>query len=126
MPADPSMYLSDASVEAAVTALATRNRHHLESMTEAERGEAMAHWRDLAVAVLSAAGAASDADPGDEPGGPGRAVIVLEDVDSDAVSVQASFHPDLQDLGGGEIGGTPAQIAALELLDALGVDEETQ
>ena len=120
------MYLSDASVEAAVTALATRNRHHLESMTEAERGEAMRHWRDLALAVLSAAGAAGDADPGDEPGGPGRAVIVLEDVDSDAVSVQASFHPDLQDLGGGEIGGTPAQIAALELLDALGVDEEPQ
>lgn len=119
------MYLSDASVEAAVTALATRNRHHLESMTEAERGEAMRHWRDLALAILSAAGAASDAGVGDEPG-PGRAVIVLEDVDSDAVSVQASFHPDLQDLGGGEIGGTPAQIAALELLDALGVDEEPQ
>lgn len=125
MPADPSMYLSDASVEAAVTALATRNRHHLESMTEAERGEAMRHWRDLALAILSAAGAASDAGVGDEPG-PGRAVIVLEDVDGDAVSVQASFHPDLEDLGGGEIGGTPAQIAALELLDALGVDDEAQ
>lgn len=125
MPADPSLYLSDASVEAAVTALATRNRHHLESMTEAERGEAMTHWRDLALAILSAAGAASDARAGDEAG-PGRAVIVLEDLDGDAVSVQASFHPDLQDLGDGEIGGTPAQIAALELLDALGVDEETQ
>lgn len=125
MTADPAMYLSDASVGAAVTALAERNQHHLESMTEAERGEAMLHWRDLALAVLTAAGAASGdgAGVGDESG-PGRAVIVLEDVDSDGVSVQASFHPELQDLGGGQIAGTPAQIAALELLDALGADEE--
>lgn len=127
MPADPDTYLSDASVGAAVTALAERNRHHLASMTEAERGEAMLHWRDLALAVLSAAGAASDgeAGAGGEPG-PGRAVIVLEDVDSDGVSVHVSFHPELQDLGGGEIAGTPAQITALDLLDALGGEAEEQ
>ncbi len=36
------------------------------------------------------------------------------------MAVHASFHPELEDLGDGEVGGTPAQIAALELLDSLG------
>ncbi len=124
---DPAPLLSEVSVGAAVTALAERNRHHIESMTEAERDDAILHWRDLAVAVLTAASATSGAQvaAGEEPG-PGRAVIVLEDVDRDGVSVQASFHPELEDLGGGEVAGTPAQIAALELLEALGGDPEPE
>jgi hypothetical protein len=127
VPEDPAVHLSEASVGAAVNALAQRNSHHLESMSEAERADAVVHWRELALAVLTAAGAASstDAAAGDEPG-PGRAVIVLEDVDADGVAIHASFHPELQDLGGGEIAGTPAQIAALELLDALGADAEAE
>lgn len=108
-----------------MTALAERNRHHVESMTEAERGDAAMHWRELAVTVLTAASATSGAlQPGGDEPGPGRAVIVLEDVDRDGVTVQASFHPELQDLGGGEIAGTPAQITALELLEALGGAEQ--
>ena len=100
-------------------------------MTAAERADAALHWRELALAVLTAAsaagdtGAGADAATGDEPG-PGRAVIVLEDVDTDGVAVHASFHPELQDLGGGEVAGTAAQIAALELLDALGGGDETE
>ena len=131
MPEDPAVHLSDASVGAAVSALAERNRHHLESMTEAERDEAIVHWRELALAVLTAATAAgaadadAQADAGDEPR-PGRAVIVLEDVDADGVAVHLSFHPELEDLGDGEIAGTPAQIAALELLDALGASAEDE
>ena len=119
------MHLSEASVGAAVTALADRNRHHLESMTEAERADAVLHWRELALAVLTAASAATEtgAPVGEAPGA-GRAVIVLEDVDTDGVVVHASFFPELQDLGDGEVAGTPAQIAALELLDALaGADD---
>jgi hypothetical protein len=133
VPEDPAVHLSEAAVGAAVNALAQRNSHHLESMSEAERADAVVHWRELALAVLTAASAASAASApgagaaaaGDEPG-PGRAVIVLEDVDADGVAIHASFHPELQDLGNGEIAGTPAQIAALELLDALGGDVEAQ
>ena len=124
MPDDPAGPLSEASVAAAVRALAERNRHHLESMTEAERADAAQHWRELALAVLTAATAAAGlpAETDAAVTGPdaGRAVIVLEDVGGDGVAVHASFHPELQDLGDGEVGGTPAQIAALELLDALG------
>lgn len=129
MPEDPTTNLSEASVTAAVRALAERNRHHLESMTEPERADAVLHWRELALAVLTAATAAAggpDAPPpaGDEPN-LGRAVFILEDVGGDDVAVHASFHPELQDLGDGEVGGTPAQIAALELLNALGGFEPT-
>jgi hypothetical protein len=121
------MHLSEASVGAAVTALADRNRHHLESMTEAERADAVLHWRELALSVLTAASAATETEPpvGDAPGS-GRAVIVLEDVDTDGVVVHASFFPELQDLGDGEVAGTPAQIAALELLDALGAEGDAE
>jgi hypothetical protein len=125
MSEDPAVYLSEASVVAAVSALAERNRHHLESMSDAERADAVLHWRELALAVLTAAGAASETDAGaGDQAGPGRAVIVLEDVDAEGVAVSASFFPELQDLGDGEVAGTPAQITALELLDALaGADE---
>ena len=54
----PDALLAEAPVSAAVAALAERNRHHLEDMTDAERSEALAHWHDLAGAGLPAAGAA--------------------------------------------------------------------
>src|SRR3954469_7187200 len=77
----PDALLADAPVGAAVAALAERNRHHLEDMTDAERAEALAHWHDLAVAVLTAAGAALGSADGAVVNGEsaGRAVIVLED-----------------------------------------------
>jgi hypothetical protein len=121
----PDDLLADAPIQAAVTALAERNRHHLEQMTDAERNDALSHWHDLAVTVLSAAGAALG---GDEEGadgnsnGPGRAIIVLEDAGGDEVTVHASFFPQLEDLGG-EVLVTPAQAAALELLDAISGEE---
>ena len=114
----PDDLLADAPLGAVVAALAERNRHHLEQMTEAERQDALTHWHDLAVAVLTAAGAALGG--GDEPGGDaqGRAVIVLEDAGDDEVAVHASFFPQLEDVGG-EVLVTPAQAAALELLEAM-------
>jgi hypothetical protein len=113
----PDDLLADAPIAAAVTALAERNRHHLDQMTEAERNDALSHWHDLAVTVLSAAGAALGGDEEDSNGnGPGRAIIVLE------VTVHASFFPQLEDLGG-EVLVTPAQAAALELLDAISGEE---
>ena len=123
----PDDLLADAPLTAAVAALAERNRHHLEDMTDEERQEALAHWHDLAVAVLTAAGAALGG--GGEANGDtaGRAVIVLEDAGQDEVAVHASFFPQLEDVGG-EVLVTPAQAAALELLEAMtgesGEDED--
>jgi hypothetical protein len=115
--------LADAPLGAAVAALADRNRHHLAQMTEEERADALAHWHDLAVAVLTAAGAALGADDAAAGGvAPGRAIIVLEDAGGDEVAVHASFFPQLEDRGG-EVMVTPAQAAALELLEAMTGEE---
>jgi hypothetical protein len=119
----PDDLLADAPLGAAVAALAERNRHHLEQMTDAERQDALAHWHDLAVAVLTAAGAALGGADGGDNDAQGRAVIVLEDVmlhdaGEAEVAVHASFFPQLEDVGG-EVLVTPAQAAALELLDAI-------
>jgi hypothetical protein len=116
----PDDLLAEAPLEAAVAALAERNHHHLAQMSPAEQEEAIAHWRQLAVTVLTAAGSALD---GDSEDGPGRAVIVLEDSGPEEIAVHAAFFPQLEDLGGGEVGATPAQAAALELLESFGDDE---
>ena len=121
----PDDLLADAPIGAAVAALAERNRHHLEQMTDAERSDALSHWHDLAVTVLTAAGAALGGERRTPTAtSPGRAVIVLEDAGGDEVAVHASFFPQLEDLGG-EVLVTPAQAAALELLEAMtGGDED--
>jgi hypothetical protein len=106
-----------------VAALAERNHHHLAQMSPAEREEAMAHWRQLAMTVLTAAGAALNEDGG-PPGPEGRAVIVLEDAGPEEIAIHASFFPQLEDLGGGEVGATPAQAAALELLEQFTGDDD--
>ena len=121
----PEDLLAEAPLEAAVAALAERNHHHLAEMTPAERDDAIAHWRQIAVAVLTAAGAALQEEPslnGDE--GPGRAVIVLEDSGPEEIAIHASFFPQLEDLGGGEVGATPAQAAALELLEQISDEDD--
>jgi hypothetical protein len=94
-------------------------------MSDAERDDAIAHWRQLAVTVLTAAGATldGDLDAGDDDAA-GRAVIVLEDSGPEEIAIHASFFPQLEDLGGGEVGATPAQAAALELLEQLSDEPE--
>jgi hypothetical protein len=119
----PEDLLAEAPLGAAVAALAERNHHHLAQMTPDERGEAMAHWRQLAVTVLTAAGAALEDGDAADIVAPGRAVIVLEDAGTEEIAIHASFFPQLEDLGGGEVGATPAQAAALELLEQLSDDE---
>jgi len=121
---DPDDLLSGPAVDAAVAALAERNRHHLEQMQPEEQADALEHWRQLAITVLTAARSASG-DEGSIDGSPhGRATIVLEDSGGEEVTVHATFWPEMQDLGGGEVSATPAQIAALELLDQLAGDED--
>jgi hypothetical protein len=121
----PEDLLAAAPLEAAVAALAERNHHHLSQMNPVERRDAMAHWRELAVAVLTAAGAALGEESADEEvDAPGRAVIVLEDSGPEEIAIHATFFPQLQDLGGGEVGATPAQAAALELLEQISDDDD--
>ncbi len=119
MTENPDDLLAEAPINAAVAALAERNRHHFEGMTDQERGDAIANWREIAVTVLTAAGAASGAPAPGGAAGPGRAIIVFEDAGGDQVAVHASFHPQLEDLGGGEVSGTPAQATALEMLQVM-------
>jgi hypothetical protein len=120
---DPDDLLGGPAVDAAVAALTERNRHHLEQMSPAERQDALGHWRELAMTVLTAARSAvgDDTAGGDELHG--RATIVLEDAGGEEVTVHATFWPEMQDLGGGEIAATPAQVAALELLEQLTGEE---
>ena len=121
----PDDLLADAPLNAAIAALAERNRHHFDGMSDAERDQAVAHWRELAVSVLTAAGAALKVDAPAGPGdleAPGRAVVVFEDAGGDQVAVHASFFPQLEDLGNGEVAGTPAQAYALEFLQSMAED----
>jgi hypothetical protein len=119
----PEDLLAEAPLEAAVSALAERNHHHLAQMSEAERRDAIEHWRQLAVTVLTAAGAALGEPGGDAVDAVGRAVIVFEDAGPEEIAIHASFFPQLEDLGGDEVGATPAQAAALELLEQLSDDD---
>jgi hypothetical protein len=124
MALQPDDLLGHAALQAAVAALAERNQHHLADMSDEERADAVAHWRELAMTVLVAArtAAASPAPAGEDAGG--RAAIVLEDAGGDEITVHASFYPQLEDLGGGEVAATPAQATALELLERLAGDDE--
>jgi hypothetical protein len=120
----PDDLLGDAALQAAVAALAERNHHHLADMSEAERADAVAHWRELAMTVLVAARTAASSPPPAGDDGGGRAAIVLEDAGNDEITLHASFYPQLEDLGGGEVAATPAQATALELLDQLAGEDE--
>ena len=121
----PEALLGDAPLQAAVAALADRNQHHFAQMSEAERQDAVGHWHDLAVTVLTAAGAAVDAPgeaTGNAAGGPGRAVLVFEDSGEDEIAVHATLYPQPEQQGD-EMIVTPAQAAALELLQSM-ADED--
>jgi len=116
---EPDALLGTHAVEAGVGALVARNRHHLEEMQPDEQENALGHWREITVEVLSAARNAltnADADGEDEVG---RALIVFEDQGEDEVAVHVTFTPQLQELEDGSIAGTPAQITAMSLLDTM-------
>jgi hypothetical protein len=118
--ATPDALLADAPLQAAVAALTDRNQHHFEQMSEEERRDAVGHWHDLAVTVLTAAGAALGTPEPDRGGvpGPGRAVLVFEDAGEDEIAVHATLYPQPEPQGD-EMIVTPAQAAALELLQGM-------
>jgi hypothetical protein len=119
-PVDSTALLGPTVIEAAVGALTQRNQHHFEEMDEAERAQALETWRGLAGDVL---GAAHEALFGGRPQ-PNRAILVFEDGGSEEIQVHASFAPQLQDIGDGQVAGTPAQITALTLLEGLQTEDE--
>jgi hypothetical protein len=115
--------LGTRAVEAGVAALAGRNQHHLADMAAAEQVEAANHWRELVVEVLSAAREALSGGTG-VPEGAGRAVIVLEDSGGEEVNVHVTFAPQLEEMSDGSIAGTPAQLAAMSLLESIAGEPE--
>jgi hypothetical protein len=121
---DVDALLGTRAVEAGVGALAHRNRQHILQMDEQEQAEAAHTWRELAVEVLSAARQAlSTTGPGSAPPGSGRAVVVLEDQGGEEVAVHVTFSPQLEELEDGSIAGTPAQLAAMSLLESIAEDD---
>jgi hypothetical protein len=115
--------LGTRAVEAGVAALAGRNQHHLAEMAADEQVEAANTWRELAVEVLSAAREALSGGTG-VPEGAGRAVIVLEDSGGEEVNVHVTFAPQLEEMSDGSIAGTPAQLAAMSLLESIAGEPE--
>jgi hypothetical protein len=118
MPVDA--ILAEDSVAAGVEALERIHGRHLADMNPEEQAEARDHWRRQVQEVLLAVRAAH-AGPG-APGA-GRAVITFADAGEERVDVSVSFQPDLEELGDGQVAGTPAQVLALSALESLS-DEE--
>src|SRR3954451_3876993 len=117
----PEALLSEESIAAGVEALEAIHGRHLADMTADEQAEARDHWRRQVEEVLEPVRNANTAPP---PPGAGRAVISFTDSGEDRVDVSVAFRPDLEDMGDGQIAGTPAQVLALSALEALGDDDE--
>jgi hypothetical protein len=108
--------VSERSVTAGLGAMERIHGRHLPGMSEAEAGQARAHWRHQVEEILFAVHAANAAPA---PEGSGRATIVFTDDADETVQVSVDFQPELRDLGGGEVEGTPAQVLAIAALEAL-------
>ena len=117
----PDAIMSEESITAGVTALEQIHGRHLADMTADEQAEARDHWRSQVEQVLKAV---HDTLAGPAAPGASRAVISFTDAGDDRIDVSVAFQPDLEDMGNGEVAGTPAQVLALSALEALGEDEE--
>jgi hypothetical protein len=109
------LILSEESVRAGMAAMERIHGRHLSSMNASEQEEARNHWRAQVEDVLSAV---RDSYGASDPEA-GRAVISFLDAGGDQVEVGASFLPELRELPGGEVEGTPAQLLALSALESL-------
>jgi hypothetical protein len=116
------LILSEESVRAGMGAMERIHGRHLAQMSAQEQDEARNHWRVQVEDVLAAVRDAYGEGDVDEVG---RAVISFLDAGGDQVEVGASFVPELRELPGGEVEGTPAQLLALSALESLAaIDEE--
>ena len=119
----PDAILSEESITAGVAALEQIHGRHLGDMTEGEQADARDHWRRQVEEILTAVHSLY---AGGAPEGAGRAVISFTDAGEDRIDVSVAFQPDLEDMGNGEVAGTPAQVLALSALEALGDDGEIE
>ena len=111
------LIVSEESVRAGLAAMERIHGRHLGNMTPDEQETAREHWRAQVEEVLQAVRNGFE----DPPAvlGAGRAVISFADAGGDEVQVGASFMPELKELPGGEVEGTPAQLLALSALESL-------
>ena len=114
---------AEPSVQAGVAAMESIHGRHLSDMTQEEQAQARDHWRAQVEQVLVAVRDAH-ATAGDEENG--RAILTFVDAQEDQVDVGVSFDPELRELPGGEVEGTPAQLLALTALEALADPEGGQ
>jgi len=118
------LILSEESVRAGMGAMERIHGRHLSAMTPQEQEEARGHWRAQVEEVLASVRDQFGAEESTASGA-GRAVISFTDAGGDQVEVGAAFMPELQELPGGEVEGTPAQLLALSALESLAdADEE--
>jgi hypothetical protein len=112
---------SEPSVRAGVAAMEQIHGRHLAEMTAEEQAHAREHWRaqveQILFAVRDAHGAAADPEQG-------RAVLTFLDAGEDHVDVGVAFEPELRELPGGEVEGTPAQLLALTALESIAEGED--
>jgi hypothetical protein len=113
--------LSEESISAGVDALEQIHGRHLADMTPDEQAEARDHWRRQVEEILEAVRMLH---AGPTTPGAGRAVISFTDAGEDRIDVSVAFRPDLEDVGDGQVAGTPAQVLALSALESLGDEEE--
>jgi hypothetical protein len=117
------LILSEESVRAGLAAMERIHGRHLGQMNPQEQEEARQHWRaqveDVLASVRDALGEGAPIEDA------GRAIITFLDSGEDQVEVGASFVPELRELPGGEVEGTPAQLLALSALESLAeIDED--
>jgi hypothetical protein len=112
---------SEPSVQAGVAAMEQIHGRHLAEMTAEEQAHAREHWRaqveQILFAVRDAHGPAADPEQG-------RAVLTFLDAGEDHVDVGVAFEPELRELPGGEVEGTPAQLLALTALESIAEGED--
>src|SRR4051795_6572339 len=119
----PDSILAEESIAAGVTALEQIHGRHLADMTPDEQADARDHWRSQVEQVLTAV---HDVHASPAPPGAGRAVISFTDAGDDRIDVSVAFQPDLEDMGEGQVAGTPAQVLALSALESLGDEDEEE
>jgi hypothetical protein len=110
------MILSEQSVRAGLDAMQRIHGRHLGDMSPQEQEQARMHWREQVEQVLAAVRDVFVEPPTEDRG---YAVITLSDAGDDRIDVGVVFQPDLEELGNGDVEGTPAQVLALAALEAI-------
>ena len=113
------MILSEQSVRAGLDAMQRIHGRHLGDMSPQEQEQARTHWREQVEQVLAAVRDVYVEPPTDDRG---YAVITLSDAGDDRIDVGVVFQPDLEDVGDGDVEGTPAQVLALAALEAIAAE----